>query len=73
VTEQVEREQALAAREDRLRLTLENVTDIVLDMAPDNTYRWVSSSVTRVLGGHRLKWSASPLSSLSIRTTSRRS
>ncbi|MEI8083426.1 MAG: PAS domain S-box protein, partial [Actinomycetes bacterium] len=32
------------------RRMLENATDVVFDVAPDNTYRWVSPSVTGVLG-----------------------
>ena len=36
--------------ERRLQLMLENASDIVLDVGPDDTYRWVSPSVQQVLG-----------------------
>ena len=40
----------LADREDRLRLMLENSTDIVFEIDEGHTYRWVSPSVRDVLG-----------------------
>lgn len=43
-------ERELADRERRLRLMLEGATDVVFDIATDNTYRWVSPSVREVLG-----------------------
>ena len=39
-----------SSRERLLQTMLENVTDVVLDIAPDNTYRWVSPAVREVLG-----------------------
>ncbi|MEI8083014.1 MAG: PAS domain S-box protein, partial [Actinomycetes bacterium] len=50
VTDQVIAQQALADRERVLQRMLENATDVVLNLAPDHTYRWVSPSVRRVLG-----------------------
>lgn len=41
---------APTAREKLLQTMLESVTDVVLVIAPDNTYSWVSPAVREVLG-----------------------
>lgn len=55
-TEHVLRARELAASRERLRLVLENVGDVVLDLTPDRRLQWVSASVERVLG-----WTAEDL------------
>lgn len=45
-----QRGQDLAGQVDYLRLLLENVTDVVFDIAADGTFRWVSPSTEQVLG-----------------------
>lgn len=50
VTARVATEQALRHQQERMRLMLENATDVVLDIAPDSSFRWVSPSMERVLG-----------------------
>lgn len=50
VTDEVAAQQALADRERILQRMLEAATDVVFELAPDHTYRWVSPSVTKVLG-----------------------
>lgn len=50
VTVRVATEQALRHQQERMRLMLENATDVVLDIDVDSTFRWVSPSMERVLG-----------------------
>lgn len=50
VTARVANEQALRHQQERMRLMLENATDVVLDIDPDSTFRWVSPSMEWVLG-----------------------
>lgn len=45
-----QRGQDLAGQVDYLRLLLENVTDVVFDIAADDTFRWVSPSTEQVIG-----------------------
>lgn len=42
--------QDLAGQVDYLRLLLENVTDVVFDIAADGTFRWASPATEQVLG-----------------------
>ena len=50
VTDRHQATESLAASERRYRLLAENASDVVIEVAPDNTYRWASSSVREVLG-----------------------
>jgi PAS domain S-box-containing protein len=50
VTEQVEAEAALAESERRYRMVAENASDVVLRVALDDTYTWVSPSARTVFG-----------------------
>lgn len=44
------RREDLAGQVDYLRLLLENVTDVVFDIAADGTFRWASPATEQVLG-----------------------
>ena len=50
IDEQVQGENELAEREERYRLLAENVSDIVLQVDPDGSIAWASSSTKRMLG-----------------------
>ena len=47
---QVRAERELGEREARYRLLAENASDVVWEISPDGTLKWVSPSVTRVIG-----------------------
>lgn len=50
VTAREAADHALRIQQERMRLMLENATDVVLDIDPDSRFRWASPSWRRVLG-----------------------
>lgn len=50
VTARHEAVEQLAASEERFRLLAENALDVVVHFGPDDSIRWISPSITRVLG-----------------------
>jgi PAS domain S-box-containing protein len=50
ITERVEAEQALRAREEHFRRLIENASDLVSIIAPDGTIRYESEAVERMFG-----------------------
>lgn len=56
ITDLVNAQQALARSEERFRLLSENTADVVIQVAPDGTLRWVSPSVTAMLGWRPEEW-----------------
>lgn len=47
---------AAPASEELLRLVLDNTTDIIASVGPDDRMRWISPSLTRLLGWRTDEW-----------------
>lgn len=56
ITDQINAQQALERSEERFRLLSVNAADVVIQIAPDGTLRWVSPSITTMLGWRPEEW-----------------
>ncbi|CAK6688251.1 diguanylate cyclase [Synechococcus sp. CCY9201] len=56
ITDQINAQQDLVRSEERFRLLSENAADVVIQIAPNGTLRWVSPSLTAVLGWRPEEW-----------------
>jgi diguanylate cyclase (GGDEF)-like protein/PAS domain S-box-containing protein len=56
VSDRVEASRRLAASEQQYRLLADNSSDVVMQLAEDGTTRWVSPSLTAMLGWQPAEW-----------------
>jgi diguanylate cyclase (GGDEF)-like protein/PAS domain S-box-containing protein len=60
ITDQIAAQEALARSEEHFRLLSENSSDVVIQIAADGTLRWVSPSLTAMLGWNPEEWIGRP-------------